>query len=148
MTLKRVVFVLPWLLAACAMPQQRMQDFNPRAAPERCKVTVHVSETNEIVVDHEPPHTKGCTGKAIRWHLNGGGWTFRAVDPIVFTDNQTVLPRSCTSVDDNDNPSPKHVRCAFTGRPTGVRHKYTIHIVRKHSAGEDAELLDPHVFND
>ena len=144
MRLNRYLLVLPSLLAACAASPDRTKDFDIRAAPQRCKVTVHVSDTSEVVVDHEPPHTKGCTGKSINWFLNGGDWAFRSGDGIAFSDPQSVLARNCEPV----GRAGKQINCTFAGAPTGKRHKYTINIVRKHSAGEDVELLDPYIFND
>lgn len=138
-------------LVACATPRggTNTQDFpaldsDPGfdiaifPAPAACLVRVYVVN-DQIVIDHEPVYTRGCSN-GIRWRLDSGrSYMFDSVQGIRFKGHLLPANLRCPM-----GASGKAISCTFDPPPAGTRYSYEIKI--RTSDGR-VLLLDPWVVN-
>jgi hypothetical protein len=163
-TLSVVALAVVSLLGACTNPSRnpdRLRDSLPdptelgfdRAsitAPVKCEVNVLVDDDEDIVITHEPVHTRRCNDASgggrvkVIWKLPqpvaGGPVYSFAPTGVVFNK----LPQPVPLPDCKPGASPQAYKCIFNGR-TSLTFGYTIYVLKD---GVLWKALDPHMVND
>ena len=151
MQVRNLLILTPAIVfTACATDGGRsIESPGIRATPPRCNVTVHVVRDPpafEIVIDHEPAHTKRCLNgdfRVITWRVVGAG----SVNPEFKSDGIVFSPiRPSTLEGCGYGGSRREYTCKFASTvPTEpMSYKYTINI----KTDDGDKKLDPTVVND
>jgi hypothetical protein len=126
------------LLGACAQPASNARVEDDRPPPPRCRVGVHVTDQGNVVVDHEPVHTRGCDdGTAVVWQLRTAGYGFDRAKGVAF--DKGSRPSGTCQMGAND----RQYVCRFGGSSRGP-FPYSIHVV----GPSGPKTVDPTVIID
>ena len=113
-------------------------------APVKCEVDVLIDSDEDIVVLHEPVHSRRCPSLAVTWRLlklKPGGPVYAFDTPgVVFNKPPLPYPLPTCSA----GTSAQYYKCVFSGR-TGETSGYTIYLLKD---GVPWKKLDPHMVND